>query len=93
MSLSTVRETGFLEVAKKREDEPVKIYYELHGEGPEKVVLVMGLNSSCFSWEYQTKHLTETGRYTVLIFDNRGMGMSGIVDKKKKKKSSLNRVQ
>jgi pimeloyl-ACP methyl ester carboxylesterase len=34
------------------------------------------LNSSCFAWELQTKYLAETGKYTVLIFENRGMGLS-----------------
>ena len=36
----------------------------------------LGLNSSCLAWERQTKYLAETGKYTVLIFDNRGMGHS-----------------
>lgn len=42
MSLSTVRETGYIPVATDREKVPVKIYYELHGQGDEHVVLVMG---------------------------------------------------
>ncbi|KAG1436102.1 hypothetical protein G6F56_013706 [Rhizopus delemar] len=76
MSLSTQRERGFVPVAKEREKTPVNIYYELHGDGPEHVVLIMGLNSSCLAWEHQTKYLAETGKYTVLIFENRGMGLS-----------------
>lgn len=28
------------------------------------------------AWERQTKYLAETGKYTVLIFENRGMGLS-----------------
>ncbi|KAG1395768.1 hypothetical protein G6F60_010038 [Rhizopus arrhizus] len=76
MSQSTQREHGYVEVAKERERSPVKIYYELHGDGPEHVVLIMGLNSSCLAWENQTKYLAETKRYTVLIFENRGMGLS-----------------
>lgn len=77
MSLSTVTKTGYVPVGEKRGDNPaVKIYYELHGEGEEHVVLIMGLNTSCLAWENQTKYLAETGKYTVLIFDNRGMGMS-----------------
>lgn len=42
MSLSTQRERGYVQVAKEREKSPVKIYYELHGDGPEHVVLIMG---------------------------------------------------
>lgn len=34
------------------------------------------MNSSCLAWENQTKYLAETGKYTVLIFENRGMGLS-----------------
>lgn len=42
MSLDTIKETGYVTVAKGREDPAVKIYYELHGDGPEHVVLIMG---------------------------------------------------
>lgn len=42
MSLSTVTESGYAIVAKEREAPGVKIYYELHGNGPENVVLIMG---------------------------------------------------
>ncbi|KAK4512967.1 uncharacterized protein ATC70_003678 [Mucor velutinosus] len=76
MSLSTMKENGYIEVAKGRESSPFKIYYELHGDGPQHVVLIMGLNSSCLAWELQTKYLADTGKYTVLIFENRGMGLS-----------------
>ncbi|KAI7887700.1 Alpha/Beta hydrolase protein [Mucor mucedo] len=76
MSLSTVTDSGYATVAKEREPPGVKLYYELHGNGPEHVVLIMGLNASCLAWERQTKYLAETGKYTVLIFENRGMGLS-----------------
>ncbi|KAI8341623.1 Alpha/Beta hydrolase protein [Choanephora cucurbitarum] len=76
MSLSSMKSNGYIEVAKGRQDPPVKIYYELHGDGPQHVVLIMGLNASCLNWEKQTKYLAETGKYTVLIFENRGMGLS-----------------
>ncbi|OBZ89968.1 putative aminoacrylate hydrolase RutD [Choanephora cucurbitarum] len=76
MSLSSMKSNGYIEVAKTRQDPPVKIYYELHGDGPQHVVLIMGLNASCLNWEKQTKYLAETGKYTVLIFENRGMGLS-----------------
>lgn len=42
MSLSTMKENGYIEVAKGRESSPFKIYYELHGDGPQHVVLIMG---------------------------------------------------
>lgn len=43
MSLSSVTKTGYIPVGEKRGDNPaVKIYYELHGEGEERVALIMG---------------------------------------------------
>ncbi|EJD05720.1 alpha/beta-hydrolase [Fomitiporia mediterranea MF3/22] len=53
------------------------LYYEIHGEGPEKVVFIMGLNSTSFSWEPQVEHFGRSGKYSVLVFDNRGVGNSG----------------
>lgn len=72
------------------------LYYEIHGNGPEKIVLIMGfvhsqslsqlalsteeifrLNSTSFSWEPQVEHFGRAGPYTVLVFDNRGVGNSG----------------
>lgn len=54
------------------------IYYEQHGTGPEKIVLIMGLNSSSFSWLPQVEYLPKArdGKYSVLVFDNRGVGNS-----------------
>lgn len=31
-------------------DEEVEIYYELYGEGAEKVLMVMGLGTSAMAW-------------------------------------------
>ncbi|KAI9279064.1 Alpha/Beta hydrolase protein [Umbelopsis sp. AD052] len=55
---------------------PASIYYELHGNGPEKVCLIMGLSTSIQGWSNQTEYLASTGKYTVLVFDNRGVGYS-----------------
>lgn len=40
--LSTLSKKGHVEVGHKRQSTPIKIYYELHGNGPERVLLVMG---------------------------------------------------
>lgn len=56
MSLSTQRERGYVEVAKGREDPAVKIYYELHGNGPEHVVLIMGLDFWIFYKTQSSNH-------------------------------------
>ncbi|KAG8934201.1 hypothetical protein FRC01_004534 [Tulasnella sp. 417] len=59
------------------------LYFEIHGDGEQKVVLIMGLNTNSFAWsplvEYLTKIKEPDGkdRYSVLVFDNRGVGNSG----------------
>ncbi|CEI94695.1 hypothetical protein RMCBS344292_08900 [Rhizopus microsporus] len=73
---ATLTQKGHAEVGQSRESKPVKIYYEIHGNGPQLVMLVMGLALACGAWDYQTKYLAETGQYSVLVFDNRGVGHS-----------------
>ncbi|KAH7889936.1 Alpha/Beta hydrolase protein [Phlebopus sp. FC_14] len=53
------------------------LYFELHGSGPDKVVFIMGLNSTSFAWLPQVDHFGKQPHYSVLVFDNRGVGMSG----------------
>lgn len=38
----TLTQKGHAEVGQSRESKPVKIYYEIHGNGPQLVMLVMG---------------------------------------------------
>jgi len=52
------------------------MYFEQHGTGPIKVVFVIGLNASCNTWAPQVKHFSRLSQYTVLVFDNRGVGNS-----------------
>ncbi|KIJ60619.1 hypothetical protein HYDPIDRAFT_116918 [Hydnomerulius pinastri MD-312] len=52
------------------------LYFELHGKGPEKVVFIMGLNNTSFAWLPQVEHFGKLEQYSVLVFDNRGVGMS-----------------
>ncbi|CAO0793364.1 unnamed protein product [Mucor circinelloides] len=73
---TTLREKGHVEVGHSRQSAPIKLYYEMHGSGPEHVLLVMGLSTPCSAWDHQTKYLAESGDYTVIVFDNRGMGFS-----------------
>ncbi|KAF7325977.1 AB hydrolase-1 domain-containing protein [Mycena kentingensis (nom. inval.)] len=51
------------------------LYYEQHGTGTQRVVLINGLNTNSFAWEHQVRTLAE--KYSVLVFDNRGVGYSG----------------
>ncbi|KAG1774286.1 Alpha/Beta hydrolase protein [Suillus placidus] len=52
------------------------LYYEQHGTGPEKVIFIMGVNSTSFGWLSQVEHFGRLPQYSVLVFDNRGVGMS-----------------
>ncbi|KAI0682780.1 alpha beta-hydrolase [Cytidiella melzeri] len=52
------------------------LYYEQHGSGPEKVVFIAGMNSSSFAWAWQVPYFTRLTEYSVLVFDNRGVGNS-----------------
>ncbi|KAF7316149.1 AB hydrolase-1 domain-containing protein [Mycena indigotica] len=51
------------------------LYYEQHGTGRQRVVLISGLNTNSFAWEFQVRELAQ--KYSVLVFDNRGVGYSG----------------
>ncbi|KAF8632422.1 hypothetical protein AX17_004863 [Amanita inopinata Kibby_2008] len=62
------------------------LYFEQHGRGTKhKVLFIMGLNSSSFSWGPQVRHFGASvpaadgggDDYTILVFDNRGVGNSG----------------
>ncbi|KIY46707.1 alpha/beta-hydrolase [Fistulina hepatica ATCC 64428] len=62
------------------------LYFELHGTSLDdptvhRLIFIMGLNSTSFSWEPQVRYFTESeerrDRYHVLVFDNRGVGNSG----------------
>jgi len=54
------------------------LYYEVHGTGKEKLVFIMGLNSSSFAWVAQVQHFGRLSDYSILVFDNRGVGHSGV---------------
>ncbi|GAB7357996.1 hypothetical protein MBLNU230_g0163t1 [Neophaeotheca triangularis] len=58
---------------------PFKLSYEIHGHGPIKLLWLMGLGGYMQTWQRQTKDFghEEADKYTMLIFDNRGIGDSG----------------
>ncbi|KAH7313513.1 Alpha/Beta hydrolase protein [Stachybotrys elegans] len=68
---------GRLAAAKDRGG-PINIEWEIHGVGPQKIVLIMGLAGVKSSWQRQTCYFGHDRRddYSVLILDNRGMGGS-----------------
>ena len=55
-----------------------KLDYEIHGTGSEKIVLIMGLLASRYSWRETVRHfMSKSGDdYSILVFDNRGVGRS-----------------
>lgn len=52
----------------------VELYYELHGEGDQVLVLNNGVIASTATWAYQLPALTP--HYRVLLYDMRGQGQS-----------------
>ncbi|KAK0664635.1 putative abhydrolase [Cercophora samala] len=58
---------------------PLEINYEVHGNGPVKLVFIMGLGGLLTGWQRQTFYFGHLNRdkYSVLVFDNRGVGASG----------------
>ncbi|GAA5908557.1 alpha/beta fold hydrolase [Sporobolomyces salmoneus] len=72
---------GWCTVAQGRRGikEPHEIYYELHGEDkPDstKLLFIMGLNNSSFAWHNQLSYFSSLPGYSVLVFDNKGVGHS-----------------
>ncbi|KAG5979623.1 hypothetical protein E4U55_004951 [Claviceps digitariae] len=68
---------GKLAVAEGRGG-PLELYWEVHGEGEMKIVLLMGLGASLNAWQAQTLYFGHThgDKYSVLVLDNRGIGRS-----------------
>jgi len=63
------------------QSEPVEshtLYFEQHGSGPEKILFIMGLNTTSFGWAPQVRYFAKTGKHSVLVFDNRGVGNSTV---------------
>jgi pimeloyl-ACP methyl ester carboxylesterase len=52
------------------------LYFEQHGTGPNKIIFIMGMNSTSFAWAKQVVHFSRIPEYSVLVFDNRGVGNS-----------------
>ncbi|KAH7018379.1 Alpha/Beta hydrolase protein [Microdochium trichocladiopsis] len=70
-------QSGLLPVAKDRGG-VLKVAWEVHGEGPIKVLLLCGLGLTKASYQRQTLHFGHShgGKYSVLLIENRGVGGS-----------------
>ncbi|KAJ7582565.1 Alpha/Beta hydrolase protein [Mycena floridula] len=78
--VSTVVQKGLCPVTEIRNKgdptEQHSLYFEQHGTGQERILFIMGMNSSSFSWDSQVVYFSK--HYSVLVFDNRGVGNSGV---------------
>ncbi|KAI8925951.1 Alpha/Beta hydrolase protein [Entophlyctis helioformis] len=52
------------------------IYYEVHGSGPHRILLINGLGSIAHQWDLQLDFLATFPDFSVCVFDNRGSGFS-----------------
>ncbi|KAI0895620.1 alpha/beta-hydrolase [Annulohypoxylon nitens] len=70
-------QSGLLPVAAGRGG-PLKISWEVHGDGPVKLILISGLGFFKTAFQRQTMYFGHIhgSQYSVLILDNRGMGGS-----------------
>lgn len=53
-----------------------EIYYEVHGNGARKALLIMGLGNTSLAYTAQLQHFAPRGDYSICVFDNRGVGNS-----------------
>ncbi|KAJ1655603.1 hypothetical protein IWQ61_004678 [Dispira simplex] len=72
---TTLHTSGYFEGNAQRK-KPARLYYELHGTGPRKLLLIMGLNGTTSFWKLQTEFFGKLDEYQVCVFDNRGIGKS-----------------
>ena len=58
-------------------DTPLTLNYELHGVGPKKLLLIMGLITDLGAWYQTIQYFTGLNDgYQLCVYDNRGVGKS-----------------
>ncbi|KAI9209576.1 Alpha/Beta hydrolase protein [Polychytrium aggregatum] len=60
------------------DSDTVRLFYEVYGDGPNKIVLIMGLAADHSRWEPQIEYFKRLPEFQVLAFDNRGVGHSTV---------------
>ncbi|GJC88502.1 putative aminoacrylate hydrolase RutD [Colletotrichum liriopes] len=70
--------SGYVNVAESRPGGPFPMWYEVHGNGPKKIVWIMGLGASRNLWKRQTHYFghQHAEQHSSLVFDNRGVSKS-----------------
>ncbi|KAG0049176.1 hypothetical protein BGZ83_006002 [Gryganskiella cystojenkinii] len=68
-------EKGHITVGQSR-NKPLRLYYEKTGTGSTLLLLIMGLNSPGCAWDAVVQHFSKKPEYTIITFDNRGVGFS-----------------
>ncbi|KAI9358009.1 Alpha/Beta hydrolase protein [Zopfochytrium polystomum] len=63
-------------IGRTRLAKPIRLHYQVHGNGPVRVLFIMGLHVTLAGWEYQAEHFGAHGDFTAVVFDNRGIGKS-----------------
>ncbi|KAH8899983.1 alpha/beta-hydrolase [Thozetella sp. PMI_491] len=65
-------------VARGRQGGPLNIYWQIHGGGPIRILLICGIAARHTAWQRQTLHFGHINgdKYSVLLVDNRGSGNS-----------------
>ncbi|KAJ2668271.1 hypothetical protein IWW42_005328 [Coemansia sp. RSA 1085] len=78
---------GFIDVSQKQRGHlgmgpkrvaKCEVYYEMYGNGPRRLFMVMGMMGCTQYWRLQTQYFAERGDYTICVFDNRGSGRSTV---------------
>ncbi|CAF0874511.1 unnamed protein product [Adineta steineri] len=54
----------------------LKLYYEIHGSGENKILLIMGLLTEGAAWSRQIEFFAAKSDYQCVTYDNRGCGRS-----------------
>ncbi|PVU98640.1 hypothetical protein BB560_005632 [Smittium megazygosporum] len=67
---------GYCSIGKTDKNKSIKIYYEVYGNGPVKIMLVMGMVGTSDYWKMQVLHFIKDPKFQTCIYDNRGAGKS-----------------
>ncbi|KAF9961153.1 hypothetical protein BGZ72_004658 [Mortierella alpina] len=75
MTSTLLDDKGHVEVGGSR-GTPFKLFYQRTGNGPRKLLLIMGLNSPGAGWSPVVEQFAKNPEFTTVYFDNRGVGYS-----------------